>query len=106
MHHSSEKVDHNSNYGNIFSLWDHVFGTVNARYKECTANADNCILGLDGKAETAEINRHWATALLREGTILPDLARMHRTLGSSMDRWPPEQAGEESTLSRDPAKLK
>lgn len=34
FHHSVQRVDHDSNYGNLLSAWDHLFGTYNPRMGE------------------------------------------------------------------------
>ncbi len=34
LHHSVEKEDWDLNYGNILSIWDHIFGTQNPKMKE------------------------------------------------------------------------
>lgn len=56
-HHSREKRETNSNYANIFSLWDRLFGTYTARvvWKELR-------YGLDEKSATV---RHSLVSLLR-----------------------------------------
>ena len=33
-HHSTVRSEHNSNYGVVFSWWDHIFGTVNRKIPE------------------------------------------------------------------------
>jgi sterol desaturase/sphingolipid hydroxylase (fatty acid hydroxylase superfamily) len=62
IHHSMHSEDANANYGNIFSLWDYLFGTVAARYRQSKAIADTCVLGLQDRAETASINDRWYLA--------------------------------------------
>ena len=32
FHHSKSKVDHDSNYGNLFSFWDYFFNTIGKRF--------------------------------------------------------------------------
>lgn len=48
-HHSIERIDYGSNYGNLFSVWDHLFGTHNVRMAELnrSLSADLPEVGLD-----------------------------------------------------------
>ncbi len=77
MHHSSERCDHDANYGNIFSIWDYLFGTVSGRYRASSATADECPLGLDRADETEQVNGNWQTALL-QGTLVDEIATIRR----------------------------
>jgi sterol desaturase/sphingolipid hydroxylase (fatty acid hydroxylase superfamily) len=42
MHHSNCTDDSNANYGNIFSFWDYLFGTLASRYRQSSQVADSC----------------------------------------------------------------
>lgn len=64
LHHSSHPDDFDTNYGNIFSFWDYLFGTVSSRFRSQPAIADDCELGLDCKEDTHRYN-DWRFALLR-----------------------------------------
>ena len=68
MHHSAERSDRDSNYGNIFSVFDYAFGTVARRYAQSPANADACPLGLETTSETREMN-NWFVGLFSETVI-------------------------------------
>ena len=65
MHHSMHPEDSDANYGNIFSFWDYLFGTVATRYRQSTQNADECLIGLHDPSETARINDCWYFAPLQ-----------------------------------------
>jgi len=88
MHHSVHPEDSDANYGNIFSFWDYLFGTVARRYRQSTHTADGCVLGLQNQDETASINDCWYLAplqatgvdyaffwLRRNGKLAPRIAR-------------------------------
>lgn len=62
LHHSSEVRYHNCNYGNIFSLWDYIFGTASLNFKNDPSIADKCVLGLDDATESRRLN-NWKTAI-------------------------------------------
>lgn len=63
MHHSSAPVDYDSNFGDLFSFWDRLFGTTSRRYRESGSGAaDEAILGLGDASANAHYNRWW-TAL-------------------------------------------
>lgn len=47
LHHSIDQRDHNRNFANMFSVWDHIFGTASARYVEDSSVAFSCPIGLD-----------------------------------------------------------
>ena len=65
LHHSNQPEDYDSNYGNIFSFWDYLFGTTSIRYCNSRSIADTCHLGLKTKEESIKLNR-WETALINE----------------------------------------
>lgn len=65
LHHSNQPEDYDSNYGNIFSFWDYLFGTTSPRYRHSALTADTCNLGLATEKETLRFNR-WETALINE----------------------------------------
>ena len=44
IHHSAIKYETNSNYGNLFSFWDKLFGTYR---KQATTSYEKMIIGLD-----------------------------------------------------------
>jgi sterol desaturase/sphingolipid hydroxylase (fatty acid hydroxylase superfamily) len=62
MHHSNCTDDSNANYGNIFSFWDYLFGTLASRYRQSSQVADSCSLGLQDSEEGARINNSWYLA--------------------------------------------
>jgi sterol desaturase/sphingolipid hydroxylase (fatty acid hydroxylase superfamily) len=62
MHHSNCADDSDANYGNMFSFWDYLFGTVARRYQQSSQIADTCTLGLHDSEETARINNSWYLA--------------------------------------------
>ena len=50
VHHSALRAEHDSNYGNILSIWDHLFGT----YRAASAEADAAMMfGLAGLRDAA-----------------------------------------------------
>jgi sterol desaturase/sphingolipid hydroxylase (fatty acid hydroxylase superfamily) len=51
VHHSVRRADHDSNYGNILSIWDHLFGTYRAVSEEEHAAMAFGIAGLRDAAE-------------------------------------------------------
>jgi sterol desaturase/sphingolipid hydroxylase (fatty acid hydroxylase superfamily) len=65
MHHSSEAEDFDANYGNLFTFWDYLFGTVARRYRGSPEAADTCKLGLADPEETRRINSAWYYAPLQ-----------------------------------------
>jgi len=65
LHHSSDPAHHDTNYGNIFSFWDFLFGTQSAGYAKDPAMADETPLGLDSPEETRRYNT-WRVAILSE----------------------------------------
>lgn len=71
LHHSRERADLDSNYGNIFSLWDSLFATVAPRYRASTQVADMCSLGLTTDEETDAMNRRWYLAIFYDS--LPNI---------------------------------
>lgn len=75
MHHSSLPCDHDANFGNIFSFWDYIFGTVASRYRQSAAAADDCPLGLDSPGDTEMVNRDWRTAIL-QATLVDDIVSL------------------------------
>ena len=81
MHHSNDARDFNANYGNIFSFWDHLFGTIAVRYKWSKDTADEVQLGLDTKQETKKFNT-LSHALLHETFV--DYARQLTTRSQSL----------------------
>lgn len=68
MHHSNAREDYDTNYGNLFTFWDRIFGTASTRYTQTGgAAADKVQLGL-----SADENRHynrWWYALINETFI-------------------------------------
>jgi len=64
FHHTNNAEDVDSNYGDIFSVWDYLFRTVKPKYIESTAVSDNCPLGLNSEVETRRINSQWFVAPL------------------------------------------
>lgn len=69
FHHSNRPVDYNSNYGDIFSFWDYLFGTTSKRYQHSPSVADVCDLGLETSKESSLFNR-WSTVLFQETITL------------------------------------
>lgn len=65
LHHSNHPQDYDSNYGDVFAFWDHLFGTVSKRYRRSPVLADSCDLGLETETESSKFNR-WKTALFHE----------------------------------------
>ena len=60
MHHSHVPADYDTNFGNLLTIWDRMFGTTSARYKaEGPAIADTVPLGLSTGDENARYNRWW-----------------------------------------------
>ena len=78
LHHSSNPEDFDANYGNIFSFWDYLFGTVADRYRTSSAVADTCDLGLRTAEQTSYYTR-WVPVLF-EQTFFPYLVRLWRWL--------------------------
>lgn len=65
LHHSSA-IDHrDANYGNIFSFWDYLFGTVANAYDHDRTVADTCVLGLHSE-ELTRVHNRWYFALLQD----------------------------------------
>lgn len=51
IHHSVSRVEHDSNYGNILSIWDHLFGT----YRAASVEEQNAMtFGVSGFGDTSD----------------------------------------------------
>jgi sterol desaturase/sphingolipid hydroxylase (fatty acid hydroxylase superfamily) len=89
VHHSNQPEDHDSNYGDILSFWDIVFGTTNRHYFQDTRHADRVQLGLHANQE-AEINSNWRRVVVQD-SWLPTLwlvTRKIQLLGTALfQRW-------------------
>ena len=77
IHHSNLRQDYDSNYGDVLSFFDYLFGTVSTRYKDSPATADECSLGLGTEHETDEFNC-WKTALVHETLLQYAWASMRK----------------------------
>jgi sterol desaturase/sphingolipid hydroxylase (fatty acid hydroxylase superfamily) len=51
IHHSVRRTEHDSNYGNVLSIWDHMFRTYRSMPME---HRDAMIFGIAGLTDTAE----------------------------------------------------
>jgi sterol desaturase/sphingolipid hydroxylase (fatty acid hydroxylase superfamily) len=51
VHHSVSRAEHDSNYGNILSIWDHMFGTYRAASREEHAAM---VFGIAGLRDVAD----------------------------------------------------
>ena len=69
LHHSNHPDDLDHNYGDIFSIWDYVFGTVGRRYRQSPSVADDCAIGLSSKEETERLNANWLGAPFHETIV-------------------------------------
>lgn len=70
LHHSSQRADFDSNYANLFSFWDYLFGTVAGRYRGASEVADTVELGLGGSDRDPALN-DWRRALVSATFLEP-----------------------------------
>jgi sterol desaturase/sphingolipid hydroxylase (fatty acid hydroxylase superfamily) len=86
MHHSVDPQDYDSNYADIFAVWDHLFGTVARRYRAEPATGSHCRVGLPDQDEMEELNRGMRSLL--HGTFpLQALALWQRSRRLRQDRF-------------------
>jgi len=57
MHHSNDPRDYNLHFSDILSVWDYLFGTVSARYRQDPTAGSECTLGLGDCPEAERFNR-------------------------------------------------
>jgi sterol desaturase/sphingolipid hydroxylase (fatty acid hydroxylase superfamily) len=77
VHHSSDPADYDSNYSDIFPIWDFIFGTYNRRYVGNPSLADEVPLGV-GVGPSADINNDWKLLLLKDTYLLDAWALVGR----------------------------
>lgn len=86
MHHSARLEERDSNYANIFAIWDYLFGTVAPRYRSAPSSASDCPLGLDDPVSGAHYNRIVAPLLC---TLPADVFEAWSRSGSRQSGTPP-----------------